>query len=201
MPKKRKASTEEIAVLAKRFRGLWCKGTIMRPWMREHRQMVLALVHGDYSWDAIARAFSKANIKYDDGKGQDWTSEGLRREFVRAVRPLKRDKIQPNVTSPAACSPQREIRASPTSTIPSHTAPYIAASAGAVFSDFDDLPATAEPEFRPVRFIDWDERRRLEHEAAANAPSQPPREVAPSEKYSEHYLGVMESLTGKKPPF
>ena len=201
MPKKRKASTEEIAVLAKQFRGLWSKGTIMRPWMREHRPMVLGLVHGRYSWDAIAKAFSKANIKYDDGKGQDWTSEGLRREFVRAVRPLKRDKTQPNVTSSITCLPRAKMLAVPTSAVPSPAASYVAAPARTQFSDLDDVPSAEEPEFRPVRFIDWDERRRLEREAAANAPPPPSREVVPTEEHSEHYLRVMESLTGKKPPF
>ena len=201
MPKKRKVSAEEIAVLAKQFRGLWSKGTIMRPWMREHRPMVLGLVHGDYSWDAIARAFSKANIKYDDGKGQDWTSEGLRREFVRAVRPLKRDKIQPNVTNAASRLPPEEMRAAPAPATPSQTASYAAAPALAQFSDFDDVPAAEEPEFRPVRFIDWDERRRLAHEAAAATPPRASHEEAPTDQFSEHYLRTMERLTGKKPPF
>lgn len=92
MPKKREASADEIAALAKRFRALWRKGDTLRPWLRKHRQMVLDLVHNDYSWDAIAKAFSKAKIKYRDGHGQDWHAEGLRREFVRAAQPLKRDK-------------------------------------------------------------------------------------------------------------
>ncbi len=201
MPKKRKASAEEIAVLAKHFRGLWSKGTIMRPWMREHRPMVLDLVHGHYSWDAIARAFSKANIKYDDGKGQDWTSEGLRREFVRAARPLKRDKIQPNVTSTASCFPPEEMHASPASATSSYTASYEAAPAPAQFHDLDDVPAVEEPEFKPVRFIDWDERRRLARETAAAVPAQVPHDQVPAEQFSEHYLRTMERLTGKKPPF
>ena len=201
MPKKRKVSAEEIAVLAKQFRGLWSKGTIMRPWMREHRPMVLGLVHGDYSWDAIARAFSKANIKYDDGKGQDWTSEGLRREFVRAVRPLKRDKIQPNVTGTDSCLPPEEIHAAPAPATPSRTAPYAATPARAEFYDLDEVPAAEEPEFRPVRFIDWDERRRLAREAATATPTQTSRNEAPAGQFSEHYLKTMERLTGRKPPF
>lgn len=201
MPKKRKASAEEIAALAKQFRGLWSKGTTMRPWMREHRPMVLDLVHGRYSWDAIARAFSKANIKYDDGKGQDWTSEGLRREFVRAVRPLKRDKIQPNVTNTASHLPLEEMRAAPAPTTPSRAAPYATAPALAQFSDFDDVPAAEEPEFSPARFIDWDERRRLAREAAAAVPAQAPHDQVPAEQLSEHYLRTMERLTGKKTPF
>jgi hypothetical protein len=92
MPKKREASADEIAALAKQFRALWRKGDTLRPWLRKHRQMVLDLVHDDCSWDAIARAFSKAKIKYRDGQGQDWRAEGLRREFVRAAHPLTRDK-------------------------------------------------------------------------------------------------------------
>lgn len=98
MPKKREASPEEIAALAKQFRALWRKGDALRPWMRQHRQMVLGLVHGDYSWDAIAKALSKAKIKYQGGEAEDWMAEGLRREFVRAARPRKFDKSPANVT-------------------------------------------------------------------------------------------------------
>src|SRR5271170_5361056 len=97
MPKKREASADEIAALAKQFRALWRKGDTLRPWLRKHRQMVIDLVHDDYSWDAIAKAFSKAKIKYRDGQGQDWHAEGLRREFVRAAQPLKHDRNPPIV--------------------------------------------------------------------------------------------------------
>src|SRR6516165_10709872 len=92
MPKKRKASEAEVAALAKQFRGLWHRGEELRPWLRQHRPMVLALVHSGCTWDTLARAFSKARIKYRDGNGADWHGEGLRREFVRAALPLNRDK-------------------------------------------------------------------------------------------------------------
>jgi hypothetical protein len=92
MPKKRKPSVEEIAALTNELRTLWRRGEALRPWLRKHRQMILDLVHDDWSWAAIAKVFSKAGIKYRAGKGQDWHAEGLRREFVRAAIPLKRDK-------------------------------------------------------------------------------------------------------------
>jgi hypothetical protein len=45
----------------------------------------------------MATVLSKAGIKYRAGKGQDWHAEGLRREFVRAAIPLKRDKNPGNL--------------------------------------------------------------------------------------------------------
>lgn len=95
MSKRREPSDTEIAALAKELRGLWRRGEALRPWLRKHRPMILDLVHDDWSWAAMAKVFSKARIKYRAGKGQDWHAEGLRREFVRAAIPLKRDKNPP----------------------------------------------------------------------------------------------------------
>ena len=97
MPKRREPSVEEIAALATELRTAWRRGEALRPWLRKHRQMILDLVHDDWSWAAMAKVFSKAGIKYRAGKGQDWHAEGLRREFVRAAIPLKRDKNPGNL--------------------------------------------------------------------------------------------------------
>jgi hypothetical protein len=98
MPKRREPSDDEIAALAKELRLLWQRGEALRPWLRKYRQMILDLVHDDWPWAAMAKVFSKAGIKYKAGKGQDWHAEGLRREFVRAAIPLKRDKNPENAT-------------------------------------------------------------------------------------------------------
>ncbi len=143
MPKQREASPEEIVALTTQFRALWRKGDALRPWMRQHRQMVLDLVHGDYSWDAIAKALSKAKIKYQGGQADDWTAEGLRREFVRAARPRKFDKNPANVT---------DLRAE----VPLLSGPTEPRSA--VFISTPETPALlvstmpAEPRFKPVSF-------------------------------------------------
>jgi len=109
MPKKREATIDEITALSKQFRTLWRKGDALRPWLRKHRQMVIGLVHNGYSWDAIAKAFSKAKIKYRGGHGRDWHGEGLRREFVRAAQPLKRDK-NPSIVIYAQKAGQIQIK-------------------------------------------------------------------------------------------
>lgn len=98
MPKRREPSDDEIAALAKELRSLWRHSEALRPWLRKHRLMILDLVHDELSWAAMAKVFSKAGIKYNAGKGQDWHAEGLRREFVRAAIPLKRDKNPENMT-------------------------------------------------------------------------------------------------------
>jgi hypothetical protein len=92
MPKRHEPSHDEIEALATTFRALWRRGKPLRPWLRKHRQMVLDLVHDEWSWDSIAKVFSVAGIKYREGKGRDWRGEGLRCEFARAALPLKRDK-------------------------------------------------------------------------------------------------------------
>ncbi|MBU6418774.1 MAG: hypothetical protein KGQ79_03505 [Proteobacteria bacterium] len=105
MPKRREPSDDEISALAKELHGLWRRSEALRPWLRKHRQMILDLVHDDWSWAAMAKVFCKAGIKYKAGKGQDWHAEGLRREFVRAAIPLKRDKNPENVTDKRGKAP------------------------------------------------------------------------------------------------
>ena len=92
MPKKREPSEDEINALAESFRGLWRSSDVMRPWLRKHRQMVLDLMHDDWSWAAMAKVLSKAGIKYRNGEACDWHAEGLRREFVKAAAPLKKER-------------------------------------------------------------------------------------------------------------
>jgi len=97
MPKRHEPSQDEIDALAATFRALWQRGKPLRPWLRKHRQMVLDLVHDEWSWNAIAKVFSVAGIKYREGKGKDWHGEWLRSEFARAALSLKRDKNRSNL--------------------------------------------------------------------------------------------------------
>jgi hypothetical protein len=92
MPKRHEPTHDEIDALAATFRALWRRGKPLRPWLRKHRQMVLDLIHDEWSWNSIAKVFSLAGIKYREGKGKDWHGEWLRCEFARAALPLKRDK-------------------------------------------------------------------------------------------------------------
>jgi hypothetical protein len=92
MPKRHEPSHDEIEALAATFRALWRRDKPLRPWLRKHRQMVLDLVHDEWSWNSIAKVFSVAGIKYREGNGKDWHGEGLRCEFARAALLLKRDK-------------------------------------------------------------------------------------------------------------
>jgi hypothetical protein len=101
MPKRREAVQDEFTALAAELRRLWRPGEPLRPWLRKHRQMVLDLVHDEWSWEIMAKAFSLAKIKYQAGRGKDWHGEGLRREFVRAALPLQRDKKLANVIDQA----------------------------------------------------------------------------------------------------
>jgi len=109
MPKQREAVPEEIAALADELRNLWRAGQRLRPWLRKHRQMILGLVHDEWSWDIMAIAFSLAKIKYRSGRGKDWSGEGLRREFFRAALPLKRDKNQENLIDSAPATRSNQI--------------------------------------------------------------------------------------------
>jgi hypothetical protein len=161
MPKKREASADEIAALAKQFRVLWRKGDALRPWMREHRQMVIDLVHNGSSWNAIAKAFSKAKIKYRDGNGQDWHAEGLRREFLRAAQPLKRDKNPSIVINAQTVGDAKDALNIPPSNDEIPADPFSVAS----FSAPNEPTATSPtplapvPRFKPVSFRPPEPRR------------------------------------------
>ena len=87
MSLKRKPTDAEIEVLAATFRPLWRPGDVVRPWLRQHRDMLLELVHGEWSWAAVGAALSKAGITYRTGA--PWTAKTLRSEFSRAQTPLK----------------------------------------------------------------------------------------------------------------
>lgn len=84
---KRKPTDAEIETLAATFRPLWRPGDVVRPWLRQHRDMLLELVHGEWSWAAVGAALSKAGITYRTGA--PWTAKTLRSEFSRAQTPLK----------------------------------------------------------------------------------------------------------------
>jgi hypothetical protein len=87
MSLKRTLSDEEIDALAEQFRPLWRQGDIVRPWLRKHRDILLDLVHGGWSWASVGQALTKAGITYRTGK--PWTAKWLRSEFSRAQIPLK----------------------------------------------------------------------------------------------------------------
>jgi len=77
----------EIASLADRFRELWTPGEDIRTWLRKQSVLMLELVHGDWSWAALAVVLTKAGITYRTGK--PWTADSLRQETTRATAPLK----------------------------------------------------------------------------------------------------------------
>ena len=87
MPLKRTPTDEEIEALAEQFRNLWQDGDVVRPWFRQHREMLLGLVHGDWSWAAVGQALTKAGITYRTGK--PWTAKWLQSDFSRAQMPLR----------------------------------------------------------------------------------------------------------------
>jgi hypothetical protein len=87
MSLKRTPTDEEIEALAEQFRPLWRQGDIIRPWLRQHRDMLLELVHGGWSWASVGQALTRAGVTYRTGK--PWTDKWLRSEFSRAQSPLK----------------------------------------------------------------------------------------------------------------
>jgi hypothetical protein len=87
MTKKRMPSDHEIASLADKFRELWTPGEDIRTWLRKQSADMLELVHGDWSWAALAIVLTKAGITYRTGKA--WTTDSLRQEATRATAPLK----------------------------------------------------------------------------------------------------------------
>lgn len=87
MPRKRTPTDDEIEILADQFRQLWRPGDVLRPWFRQHQDMLLDLVHGDWSWASVGQALTKAGITY--GTGKPWTAKWLQSDFSRAQMPLK----------------------------------------------------------------------------------------------------------------
>lgn len=100
MSLKRKPTDAEIEILAATFRPLWRPGDVVRPWLRQHRDMLLELVHGEWSWAAVGAALSKAGITYRTGA--PWTAKALRSEFSRAQMPLKGYRRRPGSPEDAA---------------------------------------------------------------------------------------------------
>lgn len=150
MPKRRDPSDDEIAALARELRGLWQRGEALRPWLRKHRQMILDLVHDDWSWAAMAKVFSHAGIKYQAGKGQDWHAEGLRREFVRAAIPLKRDKNPENLIDGEKKTRINEVPGKAERTVPDRTdlPPVVASAPRDSFSAADAHVSQTTPIFK-----------------------------------------------------
>ena len=87
MSLKRRPTDAEIEALAEIFRPLWRQGDIMRPWLRQHHELLRSLVHGDWSWAAVGAALTKLGITYRTGT--PWTDKRLRSELSRALMPLK----------------------------------------------------------------------------------------------------------------
>jgi hypothetical protein len=103
MSLKRKPTDAEIEMLAATFRPLWRPGDVVRPWLCQHQDMLLELVHGEWSWAAIGAALSKAGITYRTGA--PWTAKALRSEFSRAQMPLKGYRRRPGRSEDAASEP------------------------------------------------------------------------------------------------
>ena len=203
MPIKRTRSREEIAVLAQRLHRRWAPGEPLRPWFRRHADLLLKLIHGGWSWADVAQALEQAGIKYKTDK--PWTSAWLQSDFHRARMPLKGygQRKTGQAAEPVPAIPVVVGRALPPK--PQERSGRMLLSEPVALSAFsvaaDDEP---EPEFKFARFIDWDERRQSAHQPQAvevKMPSGPTPASTPNQQHSQHYLEIMEQLTGKKPPY
>ena len=87
MSLKRRPTDADIEALADIFRPLWRQGDILRPWLRQHHELLRSLVHGEWSWAAVGEALTKLGITYRTGT--PWTDKRLRSELSRALMPLK----------------------------------------------------------------------------------------------------------------
>jgi len=87
MTKKSMPADHEISMLADGFREIWTPGEDIRTWLRKHNVIMLELVHGGWSWAALAVVLTKAGITYRTGTA--WTTDSLRQEATRATAPLK----------------------------------------------------------------------------------------------------------------
>jgi len=204
----------DIKDLAKKFRGLRKPCQTVRAFLRENRLPLRKLRQEGWSWAGLGLALTKAGIKYDTGK--EWTGDALVQAFSRAQVPLrgyaKRDEREPvtheqsaTLTAPImSTSPEAWSASNPNaghhiaqlpdaaSVLPDRPADW----APAPF-EHAELHQTEpdEPEFKPVRFIDWDEERRSD---GGRGPKEP---AAPAPAPSQRYIEIMEQLTGKKPPY
>ncbi|WP_234729663.1 recombinase family protein [Acidocella facilis] len=178
MALKRTPSDDEINALAAKFLALWSSGDVIRPWLRLHAEMLLALVQSGWSWAAIARAMTMAGITYRTGK--PWTADWLQSEAYRARLPLKGYRRRNQTRSSQSLLTQTPMPPAPPVSA-QFIKPYPSDVAG-------------EPEFQPARFIDW-EVRRSETDAPPADEQAAPIIRPPSPTYDE----VMERLLGKKP--
>lgn len=183
MSRKRIRSKEEITTLAKRLRALWSPGEPLRPWLRRHAKMLLKLVHGGWSWEAMASAMEEAGIKYNTEK--KWTATWLQSDFHRAKAPLKGyargRRVRTSTAAKELVSPNPFEPAGPARALQAHAEP--------------EQHESCEPEFQFARFIDWDEKR------PGGSGTPKPQSAPPAPPPSQHYIEVMEQLTGKKPPY
>ena len=148
MSLKRKPTDAEIETLAATFRPLWRPGDVVRPWLRQHHDMLLELVHGEWSWAAVGAALSKAGITYRTGA--PWTAKALRSEFSRAQAPLKGYRRRSG-RSEDATSAQPPVEAPVT--IGAGVVPPAAAPAAPVMSPLPPGPgpsAASGPRFKPA---------------------------------------------------
>lgn len=181
MSLKRTPTDEEIDALAEQFRQLWRRGDVVRPWFRQHREMLLGLVHGDWSWASVGRALSKAGITYRTGT--PWTAKWLRSDFSRAQTPLKGYARRGRKPVPRHEGQAANISPPPVGPTPAQE----------TWSEPAALPE--EPEFQPARFIDWDAKRSGGQMPPAPAPITPIIQP-PVPAYDD----VIARLLGKKPP-
>jgi len=77
-------SDHELAILADEFDKLWTPGENIRTWLRKQSVLMLKLLHGNWSWAALAIVFTRAGITYRTGKA--WTTDSLRKEATRATQ-------------------------------------------------------------------------------------------------------------------
>ncbi len=148
MSLKRKPTDAEIETLAATFRPLWRPGDVVRPWLRQHRDMLLELVHGEWSWAAVGAALSKAGITYRTGA--PWMAKALRSEFSRAQTPLKGYRRRLGRSEDAASAPPPVEAAA---TIGAGVVPPAAAPASPVISPLPRgprPPAASGPRFKPA---------------------------------------------------
>ena len=106
MSHKRTPSDAELEMLANQFRPTWRDGDEVRAWCRKHHDEVLDMVHGDWSWTAMASALTRAGITYRTGR--PWSPKGLRKEFARAAVPLKwhaKRRLTPPSDAPSPALP------------------------------------------------------------------------------------------------
>ena len=128
MSLKRRPTDADIEALADIFRPLWRQGDIMRPWLRQHHELLRSLVHGEWSWAAVGAALTKLGITYRTGT--PWNDKRLRSELSRALMPLKgyrqrQPKLEARVTAQTAIPPGSVAQ---TDLLPNPPPPAVAAT-------------------------------------------------------------------------